>query len=227
MKKYFLYIEFFLLSLFFVLPPFFVNNNTNSNLTIEKFQFSFYTIIILIVASFLYYQFEYSNYKTKKITLLNFSLILGKIFFYFGILILIYITLISISILLKLPINTNSYLNPSLKNILLILVNFIFSAFYEESLYRLYLPTILTNFFSKKLSFFNKYCPNSSMFLIETICIFIFGFSHFYLGLLGILNALISGTILRICAKKNNTIIIGTFSHFLYNTFILVLAYST
>ena len=95
---------------------------------------------------------------------------------------------------------------------------FIFSAFYEEILYRMYLPAVLSKFLN--LNFSTRVSASTG----EILSIVVFAFSHRYLGYYAVLNAAAAALFLRICYKKSGSIFPGTAAHFLYNIMMLSFA---
>lgn len=229
MKKILLVLEFFFICVFLIIPPLFVKTG---NFSYIELGISWSTLINLIVAMYLFYAYEIDSGAgiLHKKSGLSFLLNAGKVFLYFGI-------LISISSILNLgalffkisQINTQKeFILKS--NLLSVLLNFLVSAFYEECLYRLYLPEILTSFFIK---FEQKYFYNRTeifqkrilllfRFLVEITCILIFGFSHSYMGNVALINAVLCGAVLRFCFVRNKTVFIGALSHFIFNSFTLL-----
>ncbi|MBO4318911.1 MAG: CPBP family intramembrane metalloprotease [Treponema sp.] len=96
-----------------------------------------------------------------------------------------------------------------------VFLNLLTGAFYEEVIYREYLPETLL-LFSKE-----RKIP---AILSECACVLVFAMSHRYLGLMAVLNALLGGIMLRICRKKSLSIWAGTFAHFAYNAVLLIFA---
>lgn len=103
------------------------------------------------------------------------------------------------------------------KSVFFCSLNFLFSAFYEESLYRFFLP--------EALLYFTRNCKDRKMAAIdcEIISCMLFALGHIYLGILSVINAALAYIVLRICYKKTESIIPGTLAHFLYNLSQLVL----
>ncbi|MCR5612809.1 CPBP family intramembrane glutamic endopeptidase [Treponema sp.] len=219
MKKRFLYLELLLLCTLFIIPPIFtksikINENT--------FSFSWFIIAAVLVAFVLFFQFEYENLPLKNASKIQYFVFAGKVFFYFGFLIIFHIIFVILSLFLpadiisKLGPQTDINLKFSAPKIILILFTFLCSAFYEEVMYRLYLPEIIKKFCGTKAQ--NKIIS----YLIEFICITIFALAHRYLGILAVVNAFIGGIILRLEYLKTKTVLCGTVSHFLYNSTILL-----
>ncbi|MDE6069191.1 MAG: CPBP family intramembrane metalloprotease, partial [Treponemataceae bacterium] len=115
------------------------------------------------------------------------------------------------------------------------------AAFYEETLYRAYLPFSLKKIFRKKHRSQNGFSNAENEIKAETnsaqggkrirffdaafeiAAIAIFGFSHLQNGILAVANALVAGFFLRRCAVRTGGIKVGFFAHFLYNALTLVL----
>lgn len=117
------------------------------------------------------------------------------------------------------------------------------AAFYEETLYRAYLPFSLKKIFHKKCRSQNGFSNAENEIKAETnsaqdggnrarffdaafeiIAIAIFGFSHLQNGILAMANALAAGFFLRRCAVRTGGIKAGFFAHFLYNALSLALS---
>lgn len=115
------------------------------------------------------------------------------------------------------------------------------AAFYEETLYRAYLPFSLKRIFRKKRrsqsgtsnaenevaaeTDFAKGGRRARFFeaASELAAIAIFGFSHLRNGALATANATVAGFFLRRCAVKTGGIKAGFFAHFLYNALSLAM----
>lgn len=115
------------------------------------------------------------------------------------------------------------------------------AAFYEETLYRAYLPFLLKKIFRKKCRSQNGFSNAENEIKAETnsaqggkrmrffdaafeiAAIAIFGFSHLQNGILAVANALAAGFFLRRCAVRTGGIKAGFFAHFLYNALSLAL----
>ena len=134
----------------------------------------------------------------------------------------------------------------SIAETLFCIVNFVCASFYEEALYRLYLPetlgSILKDAFlqSKKSGAktkkeraageegahkdaARKKSVETAVRISEALSVIAFALSHRYLGLPSIINAFFAGIVLRICCKKSDTLWTNTLAHFAYNMLSLVL----
>lgn len=91
------------------------------------------------------------------------------------------------------------------------LLNFLFSAFYEEAVYRFFIP--------EALLYFTRNCKDKRMVEIdcEIFGMILFALGHIYLGILSVINAAIAYLVLRFCFRKTKSLIPGTAAHFFYN----------
>ena len=119
------------------------------------------------------------------------------------------------------------------------IANFACASFYEEALYRLYLPetlrSVLEDVRSKQIhetknenagqkkNAANEHTSRTVFFISEISAVSLFALSHRYLGLPSVANAFFAGIVLRICCKKSRTLRTNTISHFAYNMLSLVL----
>lgn len=221
MKKYGLYLEFIFICCIFILPPLFASPAGNAD---YDFSFSWFSAVSFLVAFYVFFKYEYSAKEHKDFSFFHFLLSAGRVVLYFGLLILVHILITAIEFYLKPEVN-NQAIELNFLKIFLITVNFIARAFYEENIYRLYLPAALHCFIEKFYrSFFLKQSEGFKVrfFLIadsvmEIFCIAVFALSHRYLGVLSIINAFVCGAVLRYCVKKSNTVLTASCSHALYN----------
>lgn len=221
MKKYGLYLEFIFICCIFILPPLFASPAGNADL---DFSFSWFSAISFSAALYVFFKYEYSEKEHKGFNFFNFLLSAGRVFLYFGLLVLVHILITAIEFYLK-PELPNQAIEVNFLKIFLITVNFIARAFYEENIYRLYLPSALHCFIEKFYgSFFLKQSEGFKVHfflmadsVIEIFCIAVFALSHRYLGFLSVINAFVCGAILRYCVKKSNTVLTASCSHALYN----------
>jgi membrane protease YdiL (CAAX protease family) len=85
-------------------------------------------------------------------------------------------------------------------------------AFFEEILYRVYLPLRMSYFLRRKG-------------IPELICVVLFAAAHRNGGLFSVLNALCSGYVLQYCFTKTRSVFLIGITHALYNVFALVFLY--
>lgn len=101
------------------------------------------------------------------------------------------------------------------------ILSFLFSAFYEETVYRFFLPQVLIFFTGNKgCNLLKKYAVP---LLIELSVCLLFAFAHAYSGIPAVLNAAAAHAVLRLCYRKCGNIYAGWLAHFLYNFLQLVL----
>ena len=98
----------------------------------------------------------------------------------------------------------------------------IFAAFFEEVIYRFYLPRAFREILQKRLT--GKKKASEKMFdnqrlsvFCEGLALLLFGLGHIYLGILGFLNALVCGAALRLCMIKTKSLWIPFGIHAVYN----------
>ena len=89
----------------------------------------------------------------------------------------------------------------------------IFAAFFEEVIYRFYLPRAFREILGKKISKNNQRLS----VLCEGLALLLFGLGHVYLGFLGFLNAIVCGAVLRFCMIKTKSLWIPFGIHAVYN----------
>jgi len=98
------------------------------------------------------------------------------------------------------------------------LLNFLFSSFYEETVYRFFIP--------EALIYFTRNCKDRRMAEIdcELLGMILFALGHIYLGVLSVINAALAYVILRLCFKKTRSLVPGTAAHFAYNILQLIVS---
>lgn len=209
MKIHYKKIEFFIVFLFLVLPPVFVTSVQNTSYT---FSFSYYIFFQAAIAFLLDFQQRKNTVKKKSVklskrinTFSQGTVTLGLLFLVFA---LFQAAVYFFPQIQKDGISTLVLPPSGFSEYLICIINVIISAYYEEVLYRQYLPLSIYDFFTedRKLSF-----------IIEIFPVLFFAASHLYLGWLGVLNALFCGIILRRCAYKTDSIYTGTVVHIIYN----------
>lgn len=94
---------------------------------------------------------------------------------------------------------------------------FLFSGFYEEVIYRFFVPELILNWISIK---HNKKILN---YAAEVLFMIIFAAGHIYLGFYAVIMAGFSHFVLRFFYKKTNSIIPGFIAHACYNIISLIL----
>ncbi len=95
-------------------------------------------------------------------------------------------------------------------------------AFYEECLYRAFLPEIPLLLLDRAGETWVQGHKKTLSAGIEAACVIVFALSHRYLGMLAVTNALLCGSVLRVCYKKSGGILCGMAAHFCYNMTLLL-----
>lgn len=93
------------------------------------------------------------------------------------------------------------------------------AAFFEEAVYRRFLPETLCDLTVESSA--QCRAPRRAS---EATCVLLFAFAHAYAGIFSVLNALVSGAVLRLCSLKSGSIVPPFLAHFLYNMILLLLA---
>lgn len=215
---------FLLILFFFLIPPFFAPQISENNSPFLAWHFPSRQLIYALFAFSLYffYRNRVLSYEKRTINkIFRFPLI-----FTFSILFFIQLIFKVISISdnyfsqnqNSMDFQTNILLPDTFFTWFFCILNFLFSAFFEEVIYRFYLPMSLHSFFSQKSQ------ENKAVFiLIEVICSLFFAFSHLYLGFLSVLNAFFAHIVLRSSFFVSRNIYCNTAAHFLYNVISLIL----
>ncbi|MBP5358255.1 MAG: CPBP family intramembrane metalloprotease [Treponema sp.] len=218
MKKKYIIIEFFAIMIFLIIPPLLVNPGTTATIA-NNGKFSPYIFLRLIIAIFLYYQHIYVIKKThgsQKESFRNLILFCSWSALCFGLLMVTQALMQALAMVLPVDYQETSIeFNLSRFDYIFVLFNLLAAAFYEEVIYREFLPETLLLLSGDRKIF---------VVLIECACVIIFSMSHRYLGMMAVLNALLGGIILRLCRKKSLSIWAGTLAHFLYNAVLLLFA---
>ena len=215
---------FLVILFFFLIPPFFAPQISENNSPFLAWHFPSRQLIYALFAFSLYffYRNRVLSYEKRTINkIFRFPLI-----FTFSILFFIQLIFKFISISdnyfsqnqNSMDFQTNILLPDTFFTWFFCILNFLFSAFFEEVIYRFYLPMSLHSFFSQKSQ------ENKTVFvIIEIVCCLLFAFSHLYLGFLSVLNAFFAHLVLRTSFLISKNIYCNTAAHFLYNVISLIL----
>lgn len=218
-------IIFSIIFLSFILPPFFITSNNYNQNTFQIWNFPFEQFIrfILVVIFFIFFINEKDSSKKnmpdfRKITFFNFfsTTVLGFSLLFFISLIFKIISIKNINLSNKIVVERPK----DFLQILFAILTFIFSASFEEIIYRAYFPDALLNIFNyEKIE--NKAKKNILKIFCEILGILVFAFAHFYAGILSTINAAFAHCILRLLYIKHKSIIGNISAHSLYNILIL------
>jgi len=211
---------FFVLS-FIILPPLFVQSAGPGVFTTWTFPLMqmLYAYIAGIILWFFYIQKRQKNSRPQSVKRIVFFVNSGYALVTFGALSLT----ASVTELFFHLRGMQSPVIPSLPSsaaqFFFCVLNFIFASFFEEVLYRLYLPDMLFRF----ISYIPHITPKLAAVLGECAAVLLFAFAHRYLGAASVVNAAAACVILRICCKKSGTVWTNTAAHFAYNILSLIL----
>lgn len=218
MKKHSLFIEiciFCFISLFCIIPPFLtqLSNFQHDFFTQWSFPFSYLPYFALSILLISFYSDKEKNHHFLYEILLPSTIVLSLLFFFSLIFKFLscFITgdFFVADIKVSLPSNAKEWI--------FCICQFLFAAFFEEVIYRIYYPEAILNFIPADKQ--NKIITS----LVETGVMFVFAFSHFYLGFFAVLNAAIAHFILRTTFKKTKSVLPGFIAHFIYNMISLIL----
>jgi membrane protease YdiL (CAAX protease family) len=206
-----IFISVFILSIF-VIPPLFVK-------TVQPEAFSSWTFPVqqLFFAAaagiLIWYMKDGKKQKKKKPAERQISIIInsGYVLFTFGALcvtaalmeLIIHFTGIHSSVI---PVRPASAVQ-----LLFCILDFAAASFFEEAIYRLYLPEMFRKYLSCIPRFrFAEVCA-------EALSVVLFALAHRYLGIPSVVNAALACIFLRVCCKKTGTVLTNTTAHFAYN----------
>ncbi len=205
-QKYLIYeiIIFSLVCLFLIIPPFFSKPIYDAAL-LFNWSFPLSQAGLCAFALVLYFFSRgLNNSSSKKGFFFPSMLALG---------LLIFISLV-IKIITKSTGTAGDALPDSLLKWFFCVLTFLFSAVYEEIIYRFYFTDSLARFI--KLN-------NWNIWLLEAAGALVFAFAHLYLGFAAVINAFFAHIILRFLYKKTNLIWNCVIIHFIYNIISLIL----
>lgn len=218
-------IIFSIIFLSFILPPFFITSNNYNQNTFQNWNFPFEQFIrfILVIIFFVFFINKKDSSKKntpnfRKISFFNFfsTAVFGLSLLFFTSLIFKIISIKNINLSNEIAVERPK----DFLQILFAILTFIFSASFEEIIYRAYFPDALLNIFNyEKIE--NKAKKNILRIFCEFLGILVFAFAHFYAGILSTINAAFAHCILRILYIKHKNIIGNITAHSLYNILIL------
>ncbi|MCK9168960.1 MAG: CPBP family intramembrane metalloprotease [Treponema sp.] len=225
-KKSFTDILFFsLIFTLVILPPLFVKNATPETFTVWSFPFQ--QIIYAYIAGMIFWSFytksSQKGKSDKTVKNIRFFINSGYTLVTFGLLCTIAAITELFSHLTGLHPSVIPVRPASVVQYLYCILDFVAASFFEEVLYRLYLPDMLFRF----ISHISLPAFLSSEIISESTVVIIFAFSHRYLGTASVINAAIACVILRICCKKSGSVWTNTTAHFAYNILSLILLTTT
>lgn len=221
MTKLKFFLQFFIILLIFVIPPLFAS--FSSDLTIDFSKFNFFMLPNLLLALFLYFQERLQNKsgpqgqnEVQKAGLWRLAAFSGNFLLTFGSLAICAALFELAAIALNVQSLGNVILPSNFFEFLCCAFTLCASAFYEECLYRLYLPKALGTIARSK--------NHAALFwMAEAAAVLLFAFSHRYQGTLPLFNALVCGIILRVSFVKSKSVWPPFIAHLAYNAAALFL----
>ncbi|WP_407396967.1 CPBP family intramembrane glutamic endopeptidase [Treponema sp.] len=215
MKKRYILIEFLFILIFLALPPLFVTNGHGLS---KAGSFSPAVLIQLAIAITLQlqYRFQFQERMTSR------AAAIFKIPFWWsitlGCLMLIFALMQTLTLFFEKEALSRNIL-PSLNSIVgwfFLVFTVTSAAFYEEVLYRMFIPEFLGRIMDSKME------KKLVYWTVEIFCVLIFALAHRYLGWISVFNAFACGSILRICFKKTSSVWTGAAAHFIYNMTLII-----
>ncbi len=210
--------------LFLVFPPIFVQlgaveGNSGSGRVLEL-SYGLQTYALAFVAGLLYFFYRsdfYSEWK-KGSRFERFFVCSSVSMLGFGFLVLVYAFLVVIQ--RWTPFFSDAtfskvHFDFSFSGIAGVFFGSLASVFYEEIVYRFYLPEAFL-----RIHFFETF--RLRKIALEALCVILFAIPHLYLGVPGLLNAFFCGIVLRVCFIRSKTIFVPLLIHFLYNISMIV-----
>jgi membrane protease YdiL (CAAX protease family) len=212
---------FFLIFSLVILPPLFVKSAAPETFT--TWSFPFQQILYAYTAGMILWGFSIKNDKKQKrdkaVKSITFFINSGYTLVTFGLLCTIAAIIEFFSHLTGFQSSVIPVRPASVVQYIFCILNFAAASFFEEVLYRLYLPDILYRF----ISHIPLLTPLSSEIISENVVVIIFAFSHRYLGVASVINAAVACIILRICCRKSGSVWTNTIAHFAYNILSLII----
>ncbi|MBQ0039681.1 MAG: CPBP family intramembrane metalloprotease [Treponema sp.] len=217
MKKRYILVEFLIVFLLLVLPPLFVTKGHGLS---QGGTFSPAVAFQLLIAVALYLQLAYLKKKeggTSDTALPKNAVFIKSLFWFsitLGCLMLVFALMQAISLIVDKEALADPFM-PDTDSVfawLFIIFTVATGAFYEEVIYRQFIPDFLQKLVDsekrKRLCFYGR----------ELFALAVFAFAHRYLGWIPVLNSFICGIILRLCCRRTGSVVTGATAHFVYNT---------
>ena len=232
-------LQFSLILLIFVCPPILVN--FSDDLAVDFSKFNYFALTSLALALFLFFQdlrerrLEGTAVQDNKRPLWKAAAFTSNYFLTFGSLAVCGCLFELAGLALKTKTFENIIFPANFLQGLFCAFALASSAFYEECLYRLYLPKALKKIAAltgvdkksedkDKLMARPKIAAAAVFWACEAACVLLFAFAHRYQGPLALLNALLAGIILRLSFVKSKSLWPPFFAHLSYNAAALMLA---
>lgn len=209
MKKRYILIEFLLVLAFLAVPPVFVSHGTGLS---QAGTFNASVLYQLLISVILFFQFlKLKPAEKSKAKIFRF-LFHGTITL--GILMIIFALMQSIELLFSNEEMKSQNFMPDVDgplSILFLTLAVVCGAFYEEVLYRQFLPEFMALITGEKIN------RKLVFYGTEFLALLLFAFAHRYQGWISVVNSFLCGTVLRLCYKKTSSVLPGAAAHAVYN----------
>lgn len=209
MKKRYILIEFLFVLAFLAVPPVFVSHGTGLS---QAGTFNASVLYQLLISVILFFQFlKLKPAEKSKAKIFRF-LFHGTITL--GILMIIFALMQSIELLFSNEEMKSQNFMPDVDgplSILFLTLAVVCGAFYEEVLYRQFLPEFMALIAGEKIN------RKLVFYGTEFLALLLFAFAHRYQGWISVVNSFLCGTVLRLCYKKTSSVLPGAAAHAVYN----------
>lgn len=209
MKKRYILIEFLLVLAFLAVPPVFVSEGTGLSKAGTFNVAMLYQLLISLVLFFQFYKLKPAEKNNAKIFKFLFH---GTVTL--GILMIIFAVMQSIELLFPDSDLKSQNFMPEINgplSILFMVFTVLCGAFYEEVIYRQFLPEFMAliagDRIKRKIIFYGT----------EFLALLLFALAHRYQGWISVVNSFLCGTILRLCYRKASSVLPGAAAHAVYN----------
>ena len=209
MKKRYILIEFLLVLAFLAVPPVFVSHGTGLS---QAGTFNASVLYQLLISVILFFQFLKLKPDEKSKAKIFRFLFHGTITL--GILMIIFALMQSIELLFSNEEMKSQNFMPDVDgplSILFLTLAVVCGAFYEEVLYRQFLPEFIALIAGEKIN------RKLVFYGTEFLALLLFAFAHRYQGWISVVNSFLCGTVLRLCYKKTSSVLPGAAAHAVYN----------
>lgn len=209
MKKRYILIEFLLVLAFLAVPPVFVSHGTGLSQAGTFNASVLYQLLISVILFFHFLKLKPAEKSKAKIFRFLFH---GTITL--GILMIIFALMQSIELLFSNEEMKSQNFMPDVDgplSILFLTLAVVCGAFYEEVLYRQFLPEFIALIAGEKIN------RKLVFYGTEFLALLLFAFAHRYQGWISVVNSFLCGTVLRLCYKKTSSVLPGAAAHAVYN----------
>ena len=209
MKKRYILIEFLLVLAFLAVPPVFVSHGTGLSQAGTLNASVLYQLLISVILFFQFLKLKPAEKSKAKIFRFLFH---GTITL--GILMIIFALMQSIELLFSNEEMKSQNFMPDVDgplSILFFTLAVVCGAFYEEVLYRQFLPEFMALIAGEKIN------RKLVFYGTEFLALSLFAFAHRYQGWISVVNSFLCGTVLRLCYKKTSSVLPGATAHAVYN----------